>query len=230
MKILINQPFGLGDVIYCVTIARRWIKEGHSILWPVFPQFVEGCQRAYPDITFADWRTVHCNYELKTEHDWQGYRVVPLRWNVDILAVHYDRCMETKYTLCGWDYREWKELAGWNRVRASEDALFDKLGLEDKEYVLVNDTFSSFMNQRIKMPTDFGGRKVVEMGVIDNYSLFDWAKVIENAAEVHTVSTSLFYILEMMDLKQPLHLYPRPTDPKYKHVDYLFTKPYILHY
>lgn len=223
MKILINQPWGIGDIIFCMTIARRWIKEGHSILWPVLPQFVSQLQRAYPDITFCDWRNVKADYNRRDEHDWNNYRVVPLRWNVEIMNVPYHRCMETKYTMFNLDFKGWKELAMWNRTE-KEDELF--AWANRKPYRVINRTFGS--DGKMEVEIESRSSDIIMMPS-NKYSLFDWAKVLENATEIHTVSTSILYLLEILDINCPIHLYPRPTDPHFKQVDYLFTKPYILH-
>lgn len=230
MNIFINQPFGIGDIIFCMTIARRYIKEGHKVMWGVFPQFLEGLQRAYPDVNFVDYRSVNVNYELKDEHDTvidnKTYRVLPLRWNVELLNVPYDKCMGTKYTLVGSDYKDWKGGAMWQRDEQKENELFDLVYHFPLEYKFVNNNFQSDAKGKTKIQTV---GDTIDMRIIDGYSLFDWVKVIEKASEIHTVSTSILYILELLDLKMPIHLYPRPTDPKFKQVSYLFTKDYILH-
>lgn len=226
LKIFINQPFGIGDCIFLITIARQWIKEGHSITWGVFPQFLEGLQRAYPEIEWLDWQTVPIDYNNRNEHDSHGYRVVPMRWANEIMGESYNNCMRNKYDLLKLDYKTWKDNAMWLRDSKKEDDLFEKVYHFPVNYKLVNNNYQSDFKGKTNIPT---GADCIDMRVIDDYSLFDWAKVLENASEIHTVSTSLLYLLEILDINCPIHLYPRPTDPKFKQVDYLFTKPYILH-
>lgn len=224
MKIIINQFFGIGDIIFCMTIARRWILEGHKVMWPVLPHFVEGLQRAYPDIEFVSKDKVSIDYERKEEHDWNGYRVVPMRWNVEILGVPYEKCMSGKYALLGLEWSIWKDLAHFERDYQRERDLAVEIGAI-KPYKLVNQYYTSDASQNVMIVKP----GAIYMRPIPGYSLFDWCGILEDAEEIHTVSTSLLYILELLDLKQPIHLYSRPGDPKFKQVDYLFTKPYILH-
>lgn len=226
MKIIINQFFGIGDVIFCQNIAKRLIEMGHSITWPVLPHFLEGLQRAYPAITFVDMYSLNMDYERKDEHDWNGYRVVPLRFSDSLCNVPYDQCMASKYKLFGWDYNDWKDGAMWERT-FMENKIKSQIN-NPKEYNLINTRFQSDSKGHVHICPK-NGLPNLFMGNIPGYSLFDWALLIENAAEIHTVSTSLFYLLELLPLTQPIHLYPRPNDPKFKHIDYLFTKPYILH-
>lgn len=238
MKIIINQPCGIGDIIFCMTIARRWKEEGHEIYWPVLPQFLEGLKRGYPDIIFMDWRTIKIDYERKDEHDTvidgTQYRVIPLRWNVEIMNVPYFSCMSSKYSLFGWDFKDWKEKAMWWRDEEQENKLLDFYRSQSltEGYNVVNRIYGSDMKLSIplsKINPGNGQFCLPLMGDKNIFSLFDYAKVLENASEIHTVSTSILYLLELLDIQCPIHLYERPTDPGFKQVNYLFTKPYILH-
>lgn len=231
MKVIVNQYFGIGDIIFCMTIARRWKEEGHEIYWPVLPQFLEGLKRAYPDIIFMDWRTIKIDYERKDEHDividGTQYRIIPLRWNVEIMNVPYSSCMSSKYSLFGWDFKEWKEKAFFERGKAREIRLANEVGDKwDKPYTLINRFFGS--NSQFEADIR---EKGIEMRSVPGYSLFDWAYLIENAETIHTVNSSILYLLELLDLKaKEIHLYSRkPIEPDHRNTEYLFTKPYILH-
>jgi hypothetical protein len=68
---------------------------------------------------------------------------------------------------------------------------------------------------------------VVEMDIINNYSLFDWSKVLENAKEIHMIESSLNYIMETkhINLKaEKMCLYSRINN--FYEVDYLFKLPW----
>lgn len=230
MKLLINQFFGLGDCIFCMQLARTWIAEGHTITWPVMPHFVDQLKRAYPEVEWVDYNSVKCNYERKDEHDWNNYRVVPLRWNVDIMKVPYRECMSSKYSMFGLDFQDWRKGAMWERNSKKENDLFDYTGASyGFPFNLINMTFGSDSGLTVPINPKNGNDNIV-MSNLKGYSLFDWALLLENASEIHTVSTSLFYILELLDITCPIHLYPRkPIEHDFKNIDYLFTKPYILH-
>lgn len=196
------------------------------MVWGVLPQFIDGLQRAYPNVTWVDYRTLPIDYDCKEEKDMNGYRIVPLRWADDILGMSYDECMKAKYKLFNMDFSRWRENAMWVRDEQKEQELFDLVNYFPLNYKFVNNNYQSDGSGQSSIPTTIDS---IEMKIIPGYSIFDWAKVLENAKEIHTVSTSLLYIIEMLDLTCPIHLYPRPNDPKFKHVDFLFTKPYILH-
>ena len=62
----------------------------------------------------------------------------------------------------------------------------------------------------------------MDMRNIDGFSLYDWAMVIEGAKEIHTVSTSILYILELLKVKPVVNLYKRfPDEKDHRNYDYL---------
>lgn len=230
MKIIINQRFGAGDLIFIMSIIRKFIAEGHEITIPVFPQFVSQFQRAYPEVTWVDYNTIPIDYNNRSEHDWKGYRVLPIAWANEILGREYKFCMKSKFDLFELDYRTWKDNAFWKRDKEKERELA-RLIVHETPFILVNEHFQSDAKGRKKIIPNTD-KNVIYMGEIEGYSIFDWFLILQMASEIHTVSTSLLYILELITLPEsvPIHLYARPTDPKFDQVSYLFTKPYILHY
>lgn len=229
MKTLfISQPFGQGDHIFCVELARQ-LKEAtcsDRILWGSVPQFVDGNKRAYSDIEWINnWDVPQEWYRVK-QRSIDGNTVIePVRWADEIQKVPYTQCMRAKYDMYGLDFNIWRN-AIYQRDPQREKRLAEIVGAMG-EYTLVNRFYGS-ENQFTASIRPPSGR-VVEMRAITGYSLFDWSSIMENAQEVHAVSSSILYLLELLDLKQPLHLYPRNGDPKYKQVYYLFTKEYKLH-
>jgi len=220
------QAFGIGDVIFCQTLVRSL---GNSIVWGVQADYIDSLNRAYPDISFVDPKEVPFDYESKEEQILEDKRSLPIRWADHILKVPYKDCMRAKYQLYGMSFHQWKDKAMWYRNEIKEQQLFEHLGLRPGEkYIFVNRTYQSDFNgtANIDIKTAL---PVIEMSRIEGFSMFDWAGVLEQASEIHTVSTALFYMLELLDLKCPIHLYPRNNDPRFEHVKYLFTKPYILH-
>lgn len=136
--------------------------------------------------------------------------------------------MKNKYQLLGLDFNMWRDNAMWYRDKDKEKNLFNTLAGNRFPYKVCNELYTSDAKQRIHIPKT-ADLLCVNMDPLPGYSLFDWAYILERATEIHTVSTSILYLLELLDITCPIHLYARPTDPQFKQVDYLFTKPYILH-
>lgn len=222
------QAFGIGDIIFCQTIANMWLSEGHKVVWGTYSQFVEGLNRAYPNVTFVDWKTLPIDYGRKDTHEANGYYVVPLRWSDSLCKVPYHQCMQSKYKLFGLDWNIWRDGAMWVRDKGREAALIAHLRLP-KRFNLINLTFGS--DGLLKVPVSISNDLPnVEMKAIDGYSLFDWAGVMELASEIHTVSTSIIYIMEMLVLNMPIHIYLRqPIERSHANYEYILTKQnYIL--
>lgn len=233
--LLVNQPFGAGDLIWEQTLVRR-LAGGRHILWPIFPHFVPGFCRAYPDIKWVPFDSVafdsnrlnHYTIDIGTYGECE---IIPLRHADTIMKVTYDRCMESKYLWANMDYREWKQQAMWKRDEQKENELFESLGCHQGEYNLVNCIFGSYSQLRRDIQVDNGLRNI-HMTTIEPYSIFDYAKVIENASTINVVSSSILYLLELLELKaEVIDLYCRtPVEQNFDTISYILEKhKYNLH-
>jgi hypothetical protein len=137
--------------------------------------------------------------------------------------------MKSKYWMHNLVWQNWKRNATWKRDETKERRLFEFLGLTDTtEYTLVNPFFTTNMEHQIEIKVQ---GKVVNMKYIPGFSLFDWALVIQKATAIHTVSTAIIYLLELLDIGQtPVFIYKRePLEKDHSYYDYLLTKPnYVL--
>lgn len=207
------QPHGLGDIIFSQTLVRSF---GCDIVWAVLPKFIPDLKRAYPDIDWIPDSDSPVNLLTKTKDDQNGYRVCPIRWSDQIMRVQYRHVMRAKYDMYKQDFRKWKDRAMWNRDKVKEEKLFELLKLPE-DYILKNVTFLSNQSKKIEI-----GINGIEIREIEGFSLFDWAKVFENAKEIHTVSTSILFILDMLNTC-PVYVYKRSTELNHRNYDYLFT-------
>lgn len=225
--IVMNQFFGLGDIIFSYQIALDYIEKGHKVLWAVEPHYVN-INKHFPEVTFVDKSLLNINYNLEEEFQGNGFKVIPLRFSHRIMNVPFADCMKTKFTLFGKDWNDWNKTQNFRRDQKAEELLFKKLGLKDGDnYVLVNRTFRSNNTGKAQinpqLPKDV---KVVEMKEMDGFTLFDWCKVIENASEIYTVSTSIIYILELIDIKaKNVYIYKRiPDERNHDNYSYILKK------
>lgn len=224
-KFVINQFRGLGDILFLVPLIRFLQYEGHTVLWPIADEFYD-ISKHFPDINFvrkSDYTDIP--YESQqVEHTKYG-KLLPYRFAGTSM---YD-CMRAKYELYDKPLDIWRNLH-WRRDYLKEQNLAILLDLPEK-YILVNRNFCQpdmglkhGMKVKSKLP-------VIEMQMIHGFSMLDWTGVIEGATEIHTVNTSILYMLEVMKLTQPIHLYPRGIHGEmlFEHTDYLHNKPYIYH-
>lgn len=229
---LILQSFGIGDVVFSMTAIRSL---NDKILWGVLPEYVSALNAAYPDIFFVDWNILKIDYNKKDRYFIEDLEVIPLRWQDTPLQF----CMRQKYSYFGLNYINWKSNAKFIRNYTREHELIKLLNIEvGEQFNLVNMKFGCHVGGTNFKPeaqsTNFevnNGLRNIEMGMIDGYSLFDWSSIIERATNIFTVSTSSFYLFELLRLSaKEIHLYPRlPYEKDFRNIDYLFTKNYILH-
>lgn len=229
MTICPIQWFGLGDVVFEQTVVRKIAGPDNAILWPVHPKFVEGLNRAYPDIAFVDYTKFNIDYNRRDDYTQDGIRYLPLRFADQLMNLPYSCCMSAKYQYYGMDYKSWRHQAVWIRDRKKENELYS-LVVNHSEYNLVNTYFGSDSQLQVSVGIN-NGLPNVEMKTIEGFSLFDWAKIIENASNIAVVNSSIMFLLELLELKaKEIHLFARkPIENDFKNVDYLFTKDYILH-
>lgn len=218
-KLCVIQPHGLGDIIFCQTLARSF---GYDIIWAVLPKFINDLKRAYPDIEWINADDSPVSLMTKTKHDINGFKVCPIRWSDQIMKVPYRYVMKAKYDMYKQDWKNWKANAMWKRDEKKEDKLFKLLKLPEN-YVLKNVTHLSDSSRKININIDG-----IEMSEIKGYSLFDWAKVFENAKEIHTVSTSILYILDLIKTNN-VYVYRRLNEPDHRNYQYIFTDPKFIY-
>lgn len=227
---------GCGDILFIQTIANDFIRENKKVLIPVAPHLVS-LNKHFPNVTFIDKNLLNINYERKDDYTIHNARIIPLRFAEAIQKLPYKDCMKAKYSLLGKDWQRWREMT-WIRHPEHEHRLFSEvLGLQEGEkYNLINTNFRFDNSGRAMFKVD-NGLKNVTMRVIENYTLLDWGVVIQSATQIHTVSTSLNYVIELMELKaEELHLYVRRDSQRlfqekdFSTIQYLLTKKYEFHY
>lgn len=226
-KALILQSFGLGDVIFSQSIANHYMSIGYEITWPVKPIFLDQVKSAYPKINWIPEGRTPVNMRTKAMGERNGYHVLPIRFSDTIMRVPYKEVMKAKYYMVGLDWQTWRDHAMWVRAEEKENSLIEELGAKG-DYCLVNSNFTTKNKRRdVKPKTDL---PIIEMDYLDGYSLFDWAKVIENAKEIHTVSTSIIYMMEMLKLRCAPHIYVRrPIESNHDFYSYILQKnQYVL--
>lgn len=234
MNGLILQYFGIGDVIFSQAAiqAEREKRGWGKVYWPVKPEWLDGLERAYPDVHWLDYTACHVNYTKKnfgTQEmtlDYGGFEIVdsiPLRYADSILGLTYTDCMKAKYSLFNLNWKEWKDGSMFKRDAERERELMLLLDIEPGErFCLTNSYFRQDASGKIELHPALGMR-IVPMKQIPGFSLFDWASVMEAATEIHTVSTSIIYILELLaPLKAPISIYiRRPDESSHKNYQYL---------
>jgi len=195
MVIKIIQPAGLGDILFCLKIAKTYISQGHTVYWPVIPQYL--------------WIKDYIEFEGLIWEDTQDYHKL-----IDIQSagrVFPDTTtMDAKYRMAEMDYSDWKDYMIFKRKGEKEEKLYELVGAIEP-YCLICDTFASPPGSIKRYIPENETMKNIYLTYMPGYTPFDWYKIIEGASELRLVDTCFIYMIEKMDnLKaKEMYLYSR---------------------
>jgi hypothetical protein len=139
--------------------------------------------------------------------------------------------MEAKYMLLEADPELWRTLS-FNRNLEKENQLKQLLNINPNDkFIFINNNFAG-PEYNYKIDINYQTNlKIIYQDYIDGFTLLDWCGVLEQASEIHTVSTAIFFVIEALKLeKTPLHLYPRkPLDKDLSPIKTLISNKWICH-
>jgi len=222
MKVIINQPFGIGDILFLSPLITQL--DVDHIIWPVVDHYYWVKDYIFiNNLTFIKFSEFNpSNYEEYVE--------VPLQ-HAHSLIPQVEDCMQAKYMLLEANPELWRTLS-FTRNIEKENQLKQYLNITpDDKFIFVNNNFAGpEFNYKvdISLKTDL---KIVYQEYVEGFTLLDWCGVLEQAKEIHTVSTSLFFVIEALKLeKTSLHLYPRkPLDKDLSPIKTLINNKWICH-
>lgn len=212
---VINQPGSLGDVLFTIKIAEELNTEG-SCTWNVNPLFWErGLNRIQANFRFGIRLTSKPESEVIILTD------LTTREDPDI--------MTKKYEVVGIDWKDWSKYLNYERDKDIEKSLFEKLEVNwDEPFILANDTYGldqKHLGVSENLPKDYDG-KIINLKVFPEFTIFDWCSVFEKAEQIHTVDTSIQYVIETLNTTDNLIVYPRHYKYTIPQVSKLFNKPW----
>lgn len=246
MKIgMIYQPCGLGDILFLQKIAHMMKNNGYEVYWPVVHEF-KWLSDYIPFFNFISWQDevnhltvppLPAQVEFPRKNDYSPNTLTQITEDFFYFQGfgNHSPIMAGKYNQLQIDWKDWREYIIFNRNLDKEnDLYYNVLKLSDnEEYVFVNRNYRTrpnkcvFNNISIN-PQDYGCR-VVELNIMDNFSIFDWCKVIENARSINMISTSLNYLLEspqMFNKVKDKQLTLNTIEGHFNEVSYLFNLPW----
>lgn len=228
---LINQPVGIGDVFFLQKMVDYYIGQGFFVYFPLASNLLYIKDYIIKEnLQFCD-----VNDDFPFKQHFNGHSFIQNENFVYVPAFFSDRfiggsCLESKYKLINLDFDNWQENFTFIRNRENESQLFyEVLNLKDDEnYCFINKRWGTPPNSLTKdVYYEFEG-KIIEMELLDNFTVFDWCKVIENAQEISIVDTSLNYLIDKLTLKSKKNfLNSRFTPPNFSHIINLFNTNWI---
>jgi len=199
---LIYQPLGLGDIIWIQPIVDVMISEGYTVYYPVGSVYYDIVSQ-YIKKKNLIWVRESDDFPLK-----QYYGTVNFHQSEDELYIpvgYADRylpicpVMISKYYFLSIPISDYRKHFKLQRDYQREQKLIDTYKLYG-EYVLVNKSFGTDSKDRDIVPEVDSNTKVHVMNIEDDkkneFHLFDWISALENASEIHTVETSICYLID----------------------------------
>tara|TARA_Y100001954_G_C15794085_1_gene596683 strand:+ start:1274 stop:2062 length:789 start_codon:yes stop_codon:yes gene_type:complete len=245
---LVNQPAGLGDVLYTLNIGKKLVEQGYQVLWPLIQQYMWLSKCIYiPGVKFISedkipqnlqnlYRSRYSNVIKEKDFAYFPLRYVLLNQEVGI----EDLPMLSKYMLADMtkDAFSWWELFGDALVLypSKGEALFEKKQC-GSTYFYVNDLVGSPDGKHLhtveSMNKNIYKTQIVRNCLEENYSLFDWWLILDKAKEIHTPDTGICFFVDILRncfnlcKSTKFYMYPRdlnrPNVPQYLTSCFTFT-------
>lgn len=192
-SVVINQPAGLGDIFFCQKIAETFIHNNYEVYWPV--------KSSINWIGSYLINTKHIHY-IDEMYFIQPQNSIDINLNgAEILT--RGLIMPAKYQILDIDWSDWLAYFNFKRnIKKENELYYDVLGLKDGEdYTFINKYYGTPPDYAIYNVEENPNEKNINLEMIENFTIFDWIKVIENANKISIIDTSLNYIIEKIQIK-----------------------------
>lgn len=235
---LIYQPYGLGDVLWCIQVADHYIKHGYRVYFPVGDLYYDQVSSYIKKenlvwLRESDEFPLKYLYGLSTPMELEGDVYLPLSSANYIIPSA--PLMVSKLILSNTPLKDWRGTFEIARNHDREKLLIEKYNLHG-DYILVNKTFGTY---GFSNPADVGSIainpdvKIHKMSFEEDQSngfhLFDWIGALEKAKEIHSVHTSLSFLIDKYCHNNSIYMYERrkPDEPRnfHSHAQFIFRNP-----
>lgn len=216
MKIcIIKQPAGLGDILFCQKIAAVAKKQFHcnKVIWPVCKSYSNLCDYIQSESNFLYDETFNFPQSYNIIND-DNILYIPLDTSDRLVTACDPRAHgHIKYKFFyDTDFTDWKQYFTIKRNYDREERLRKKLNINyNEDYNFVNCNFGTppnFVTYNIKPKNNY---KNVYMQIYADVNIFDWLGILENAKEIHTMETSLYYLIEKLNIENNIYIYSKFT-------------------
>lgn len=170
-------------------------------------------------------------FELKKDCVVNDVRILPIRFAEHIMGRPYKFHMVSKYEMFGKNWEMWKQYAVPTRNIKKEKELRASLGItKGMKYNFVHTRFGSTGHHKINISPN-NDYPNIEMRLNDGFSFFNYCGIIEEAEEIHSVSSGTLYLYCSLYLSATaVHIYNRNgIEKNLDYVRFLLPQNFTLH-
>ena len=198
----IYHHLGLGDHIVCNGLVRYVIdnRQLKNVSLVVKSCNLNNVRRMFSDRDEVDFFVVEKDQDFLDYHQNNG--------DIPLLKVGFEKCRNEDfdrsfYDSVGVSFNERWDSWDLYRDKVQEQKLFDDLKIED-DYIFVHD-LSSVGKYDLNIQSDL--RKIRPEKLPSEETIFDWVGVIEEAEEVHAISSSFVHLIDSFNLNNKLYFH-----------------------
>jgi hypothetical protein len=225
---LIYQPGGLGDIMFIQPIIDNYINQGYTVNYPILSEYFKMVNEyivkdnlIWYDENNLTYLPLLEFYSKGIEYKDEENIYVPLEYSDWYIISNGPNI--AKYFYTNTPLGDWRNHLNIKRNREREQKLIDKYNLHG-DYIIINNEFTGLPYTRtINVESNL---KIHHMNWRQDqdsgFHLFDWIGALENAKEIHSVGTSVCYIIDKYCTNNTIFIYERRLDgqPRNYHRDH----------
>lgn len=213
---LINQPLGLGDILWVQPIVDHYLESDYEVVYPVGDIYYDMVS-SYIKKDGLNWCSESDDFPLKYFYGMTDK--VNLGEDIYLPLTYADMhnnssLMMSKYEFAGIEPVDYRDSLKITRNYERENALIEAYGLKDG-FIIVNETYGTYPNVKrheINIQSNLKIHKMsFEQDNENGFHAFDWIGALESAEQVHSVGTSICYLIDKYCVHNEIHLYERRT-------------------
>jgi hypothetical protein len=210
-KIGIFHHLGMGDVIDCSAIVRKYSKNYDLVYIFSKKRYAASTKKLFRDLNNLNVIEVDDTNDYTERRDVNNF----FKNNTDVIPfilghenyrqIENLSCSEIFYKLAGEKYTSKYDDFYYQRDSLEEDRVFKKLNPNNEKFIFVHDDPSRNLN--INVTTDL---KIIKNDPTE--CIFDMLKILENAEEVHCMFSSFLCLIDTISKQimfKKLYLHPR---------------------
>jgi hypothetical protein len=192
--ILVKQHIGLGDYLICNGLIRI-LAEKYNIILPVPTNYLTSVEFMYRDISnISCVRLEHVNY-----NDYKNIKVIGFDWSEHPTKYPEENFEQMFYRHADIPFECKKTHFKVLRDVEREKNLFNSLNLIPKSYSFLHEYNAGDSNSSVKINRNLiTNQNIISVGVnVFSQNIFDYITLINEAAEVHVIESSIFCLIDL---------------------------------